>query len=232
MEMPPAIRAGLRTSSSVTPDEHKKGWKKQKEQISAEPHGLTFSHYKVVSQDPVICDFDTLLPTLPYEHGFSPTLWQDIVDVEILKKAGVYDIKKMRTITLMNAEFQMNNKKMGRDVMYCAEEAEALAPEQNGSRRWHRVVYTTLNKRLTNDLFRMQRRSYALSSLDLKSCYDGVVHSILILALLRLGAMLKATYCMVRTLQKAHHRIRTAFGLAEESFGGPEREPPFQGLGR
>jgi hypothetical protein len=30
--------------------------------------------------------------------------------VAILKKAGVYDVKTMRTILLMNAEFNMNNK--------------------------------------------------------------------------------------------------------------------------
>ncbi len=37
-----------------------------------------------------------------------------MTDVEILKKAGGYDIEKMRTIMLMNSEFNMNNKKLGR----------------------------------------------------------------------------------------------------------------------
>jgi hypothetical protein len=88
-------------------------WQKQKETISSEPHGLSFSHYRVAAQDPMFCEFDATLSTLPYQYGFSPTLWQDIVDVEILEKAVVYDIKKMCTITLMNAEFQINNKKIG-----------------------------------------------------------------------------------------------------------------------
>ena len=42
--------------------------------------------------------------SLPYQYGFSPHNWQTISDVEILKKAGVYDIEGMRTITLMNME--------------------------------------------------------------------------------------------------------------------------------
>jgi hypothetical protein len=169
MAMTAAVPDGPKASTKVTMAEHQSGRREQNETTSAEHHGLTVSHYKVAAQDPVMCEFDTLIRTLPYEHGFSPTLWQNIVDVEILKKEGVYDIEKIRTITLMNAEFQMNNKKIGREVMYCGEAASAIALEQSGSRRWHRASFTSLNKRLTNDLFRLQRRAYALGSLDLKS---------------------------------------------------------------
>jgi hypothetical protein len=123
----------------------------------------------------------------------------------------------------MNAEFQMNNKKIGREVMSCGEAAEAIAPEQTGSRRWPRASFTSLNKRLTNDLFRLQRRAYALGSLDLKSCYDCIVHSIVFLALLRLGASKNSILCMLLTLQLPHHRIQTAFGISDETFGRPDQ---------
>jgi hypothetical protein len=39
--------------------------------------------------------FNATLRSLPAEHGFSPTAWQNITDVQILKKAGVYDVEKM-----------------------------------------------------------------------------------------------------------------------------------------
>jgi hypothetical protein len=71
-----------------------------------------------------------------------------------------------------------------------------------------------------------------LGSLDLKSCYDRIVHSIVFLALLRLGASENAIICMVLTLQFARHRIRTAFGISEDFFGGPDRDVPLQGLGQ
>jgi hypothetical protein len=60
-----------------------------------------------------------------------------MTDVEILKKAGVYDVEKMRTILLMNAEFNMNNKKLGQDMMNHAEKHGALAREQYRSRQNH-----------------------------------------------------------------------------------------------
>jgi hypothetical protein len=56
-----------------------------------------------------------------------------MTDMAILKKAGVYDAKKMRTILLMNAEFNMNNKKLGLEMMVNAELHGKIAREQYGS---------------------------------------------------------------------------------------------------
>jgi hypothetical protein len=46
MAMPATVRNGPKASTNVTMAEHQSGWRKQKETTSAEPHGLTFSHYK------------------------------------------------------------------------------------------------------------------------------------------------------------------------------------------
>ena len=54
------------------------------------PSVFTFGHYKAGIQDKDIALFDAAMRSLPYEHGFAPDLWKEIVDVEILKKAGVY----------------------------------------------------------------------------------------------------------------------------------------------
>jgi hypothetical protein len=54
----------------------------------------------------------------------------------------------------MHAEFNMNNKKLGRDVMAFAERHKALAPEQYDSRKNHQSVLAALNKCRTMDLLR------------------------------------------------------------------------------
>ena len=46
----------------------------------------------------------------------------------------------MRTITLMNSEFNINNKKLSHDMMKNAEKHNLLAPEQYGGRKHHRSV--------------------------------------------------------------------------------------------
>jgi hypothetical protein len=85
-------------TTDLTLVEHKQGWKRQKEATASEPTGLPVSHYKAAAQDVTLSEVDSLLRNVPYREGFSPRSWQFITDVKILKKAGVFDIEKMRTI--------------------------------------------------------------------------------------------------------------------------------------
>jgi hypothetical protein len=154
-----------------------------------------------------------------------------MTDVAILKKAGVYDVEKMRTILLMNAEFNMNNKKLGREFIVNAELHGEIAREQYGSRRHHQCILAALNKRLTMDNLQQARRAGALCANDAKSCYDRVVHSIAALAMRRMGVPVNTIKSMFSTLQKASHKIRTAFGVSDKTYGHG-REPPLQGFGQ
>ena len=60
-----------------------------------------------------------MLCSMPYQHGFSPKGWQKITDIQILKKAGLYHVEKMRTIMLMHLEFNMNNKLIEKNDGIC-----------------------------------------------------------------------------------------------------------------
>jgi hypothetical protein len=97
MRMPPALRRSLETDGPISTEislaENTAGWKKSK-LASAESLGLTMDHYAVGCEDSVLNNADTLFRQLPYpQHGFSPDSWRILTDVEILKKAGVYDVE-------------------------------------------------------------------------------------------------------------------------------------------
>ena len=214
LRMPNSILIKGPISTSLTPEEHQRGWKRQKERTTAESKGSSFSHHKAASESPTLAEMDRILRELPYKHGFSPDMWQSITDFEILKKSGVYDVEKMRTLQLMVAEFNMNNKKMGRDVMANAEEAHELPDEQAGSRKNHQSAMAALNKVLTMDLLRLLRQAGGLCSNDAKSCYDRIVHWIAIISLMRLGMPYQPIFSMFETLQNSWHYIATAFGIS------------------
>ena len=112
------------------------------------------------------------------KYGFSPDHWKHIIDVEILKKAKVYDINKMRTITLMDAEFNMNNKFVGREATKCTEKASAIAPEQCRTRANQKAARVPLCKCLTMDLVCQRKTAVALCSNDAKSCFDRIALNI------------------------------------------------------
>jgi hypothetical protein len=116
--------------STISLDEHKQGWKKQKEKTALVNSGLSFSDHKAAIYDDNMAEIDRLMREIPYTRGFSPDLYKVITDYEILKKSGVYDVEKMRTIQLFVAQFNMNNKKTGHDVMARAESLGKIPKEQ------------------------------------------------------------------------------------------------------
>ena len=232
LRMPNHIKHIPTTPATIPTHEHIQSWNKQKESTASDTKtGISFSHYIAGTQHPTIAEFDALNQSLPYQFGFTPETWKTISDVEILKKTGVYDIEGMRTITLMNSEFNINNKKLGRDMMQHAEQHHLLAPEQYGGRKHHRSIIAALNKRLTMDLLRLRHQTGALCSNDAKSCYDHIVHSFASIAMRRLGAHPQAVTCMLSTLQQAKHHIVTAFGISDSHFTS-HPYPPLQGLGQ
>jgi hypothetical protein len=137
----------------------------------------------------------------------------------------------MRTILLMNVEFNMNNKKLGREMMANAKRHGEIEREQYGSRRHHQCILAALNKRLTMDLLRQTRRAGALCANDAKSCFDRVVHNIASLAMRCMGVMVNPIKSMFATLQAASHKICTAFGVSDKTYRSG-RDPPFQGFGQ
>jgi hypothetical protein len=80
LEMPESVRKGGLIDDFVSTQDHISGWKKQKESISSDPEGLTFSHYKAGIEEESIAQFDATLRSLPYQYGFVPEAW--IPDLE------------------------------------------------------------------------------------------------------------------------------------------------------
>ena len=206
----------------ITCEEYRRGWRKVKEKISSSPTGLHVGHWKCGSLDNTINWVNASMANIPYLSGYSPSRWQQGINVMIEKKKGNYRVDRLRTILLYEADFNMNNKYLGRDMMQQAEKRKILANEQYGSRKKKAAILHALNKRLTFDILRQQKQNAGICSCDLKSCYDRIVHSFAALAMRRAGAAESSTTSMFSTIQKLQHKVRTAFGDSEGTFGGEE----------
>lgn len=231
LKRPETATAAIPNNEGISTQTHIEGWKKQKEAISAEATRLTFSHYKAAIQDPLLADVDAIFRSLPFQYGFAPEEWMTITDVQILKKAGIYHVDKMRTIMLMHAEFNMNNKLIGKIMMEFAERFYLLAIEQFGSRQDHQVVAAALNKRLTFDILRQKRLAGAICANGAKSCYDRIVHNIAAICMMRAGAPREAVWSMFKMLKNSVHHIKTAFGVSNVSYTA-DHNNDLQGIGQ
>ena len=81
----------------------------------------------------------------------------------------------MRTIQLFSAAFNMNNKKIGKEVMRQAEKLDLIPDDQNGSPKHRRSVLTALNKVIVTDISRQMRLLIPITSNDPQACYYYIV---------------------------------------------------------
>jgi hypothetical protein len=104
------------------------------------------------------------------------------------KKAGNLRVDKLRAILLYEADFNQKNKKIGKDMMYTAEDLKVIAQEKFRSRANLSLIDHSLNIQLTYDIIRQKKRPSAVCLNDAKSCYDRIVHSVASMAMQRVGA--------------------------------------------
>ena len=154
LAQPHKVAAGQfqRPDKSVNTQSHSEGWRKSKERTSSGPLGITFAYFKAGIGNKKIAEFETILTSIPYETEISPERWQHGTNVMLEKQEGNYRVNKLRAILLYEADFNQNNKKIGREMMYTAEDLQAIAQEQAGSRKDHTAIDPSLNKRLTYNI--------------------------------------------------------------------------------
>ena len=111
-----------------------------------------------------------------------------------------------------------------------AEAAGVIAPEQYGSRKKHQVISQAINKRLAYDIIQQLKVPAILCSNDAKSCYDRVVHHIIMMLLCRLGVPKNAIKCMLDTYQMMKHHLRTAYGDTDKYFSCEDNDIKIHGI--
>jgi len=135
-------------------EEYTGGWRKSRETMSSSASGIHFGHYIARTFNPEILLVNATLANIPLRTGFSYDRWKKGLNIMIEKTVGDFNVEKLRIILLFEADFNANNKWMGRAVMYQAENAKALADEQFGSRKFKSAIFQCLNKQLLYDLAR------------------------------------------------------------------------------
>jgi hypothetical protein len=209
------------------------GWLKCREHTAAGPSGLHFGHFMAACKHPQMREIECSMANFPLRSGYSPERWQHGVEVMLLKQFNNFHVSKLRAILLFEADFNFNNKRIGRSLMWQAEDMGWLAPEQYGSRRSHSAIDHCLNKRLSFDLLRQYRQSGAICVNDMKGCYDRIVHSVAALCMQRWGMPKAPIRMMLHTIQHLKHYVRTAFGKSDSYFEANKVHPvAIQGIGQ
>ena len=213
------------------PAQYRQSWKKMKEKTSS--NGLHFGHYMAATRSDLITIGHWALADIPFKTGYSPQRWRNATDVMILKKAGLYDVEKLRTIVLYESDFNHNNKYLGKASIDYLQRNNSLAPEQYAV-AGKKAIDHSVNRRLLFDYQRYQKESISMASCDLKSNYDRVAHTPATLVLNSSGIPIQPIISMFETIQDCQHTTRTAYGNSTLTYGGLDEHHKFfpQGLGQ
>ena len=223
MAQPQVVLDNPMAPTRITKESHQRGWKRQRATTAGEPTALDFPMHIAAAYDDLLSEWDADLRSLPLELGFSPTDYETVTDAAIPKKVSTLAAELMRLICLMNPAYNMNNKEFGRRLMAHCETHGLLADEQSGSRKHRRSAEVALQKVLTMDLLRQQRRSGFLCSNDALQCYDRIVHNVAMLCMRSRGADPVALHSLFSTLQHAEHCVMTGYGPSTPQYGGRHR---------
>ena len=231
--IPSHLRSTPKISTQFTTNDYITGWSKMKEQTSSGISKIHFGHHLACTKHLQNAQFESLMCAIPYRTGYSPHRYQSSINAMILKKAGKTDVDSLRTIVLLEPDFNFMNKKLGRDVMNYAERHQLIAPEQFGSRKNHSAIDQVLIKTLFYDALRIKKQDGYLCSNDAKACYDRITHSIASLALQRSGLPTGPILSMFRSLQQMRHHLRTGYGISNSTYGKVLKQgKPTQGSGQ
>jgi hypothetical protein len=81
----------------------------------------------------------------------------------IPKKVDNIRVDKLRTIVLMEPDYNFFNKLIGKWVMANAEQSGSIATEQFGSRKQKSSIQHAINKQLASDCLRQDKKAFASS---------------------------------------------------------------------
>ena len=189
----------------------------RKETTTTYHHHL--GHFKAVMSNDYLSWFFFQRAEIPIISGYSPSRHRRCVDLMILKRAMNFNLSKQRTLGILDTEFNHANKCIGYTTTSNAIKLNSFATEQF-SRPGRSAIDQCISKRCAIDHHQSTRQCFALTSCDLAGCYDRIVHTAAALALLRIGLSKPRIFSMFETIQRMTHKIRTAFGDSEGSYGG------------
>ena len=128
-------------------------------------------------------------------------------------------VTKLRSILLMEADFNVTNKIIYGQRMMNTVRKYKLMPKEIFSEKNRLADDWTLPKVLFYDIIRQTHLSAGISAVDADNCYDRIAHPIALLVFQVLEVPKEAAASMCSTIQNMQFYLRTGFSDSSESAG-------------
>jgi hypothetical protein len=135
------------------------------------------------------------------------------------KMFGCALITKLRSILLMEADFNATNKIFYGQTMLQMARKYKLMPEEVFSGRNRLADNETLIKILFYDIVHQTRLPAGISAVDADNCYDRIAHPIASMVFQAVGVPKEAVILMLTMIQDKKFFLRTGFGDSKDYAG-------------
>jgi hypothetical protein len=201
---------------TITSDDWMRQWKGRREATSSSESGLHFGHYIAGYASEQVAHLHALKSTLVINNGVVMERWARGLSVMLEKLFGCALITKLRSILLMEADFNATNKIVYGDRMLHNVRKYKMMPEEIYSEKNRLADNGTLVKVLFYDIVRQTRLLAGISAVDADNCYDRIAHPIASLAFQVLGVKKEACESIFTTIQNMKFFLRTRYGDSTE----------------
>ena len=155
-----------------------------------------------------------------------PQRWQTVVSVMLEKIPNNPDINKLRTIQLMEADF---NLVMGilwnSRLQQQAERFGELGHEQFGARKGHQAIDMVSIKNNIFAISEATRTSIAICDMDAKACFDRVIMPLALLRSQQLGMPAETCDWIWRIFREMRYHIKTSLGVSDRYYTSTDDDP-------
>lgn len=207
-------------------------WKKMTEKTSSSPSLKHIGTYKAAAQHRLNSKIQAQLTSIPYEIGMPLPRSQQCINVSLEKKGKGKIPADMRTIWLIEADFNAGAKiHFVKRMMNTTALSNGLIPESQYAKKQSRSIEAAIVKVLFFDILRQTRSPGVFFASDLHQCFDRMAHPVCSLVMQRLGVDTNVIKCMLTAIQEMRHVVHTGYGDSSKSYGN-YTDSPLQGGGQ
>ncbi len=199
--------------------EYKQFWKKKREDTVTSPFGLHVGHFKAALQKEEILNVHRIMLLIPFQTALVPHRWKKTVQTMLQKDPGQPWIHRLRIIELfdsqVNAGFQIF---IGRRMIWEAVNKQRLHPASFGSTPGKMAASAVLQKVLSVDQLRIERRAGGLFDCDATGCYDRIIPPLASIHLQALGLDQSIATLLAQLMFMAKRSVKTKHGVSNKSI--------------
>ncbi len=190
------------------------------EETSLSESGLHFGHYIDGNQSELISHYHAAQVTVTLTHAVQLKHWSCGLMVMLGKTLEVTLVLKLRTILLMEADFNATNKIIYGVRMMRSARDHHLIPEEIFSKKNRMADDGMLCKTLFYKISCQSRVPSAIVLVDALNCYDRIAHAMASMIFQAFGVPISAVETMLSTIENMKFVLHTGFGDLTSFAGG------------